>query len=76
MHCYSIYLHNIVDSEQGVSDEQGLHGPQLMGGLNMARPIECSSRVPSHHIIEGLQSLSLLCSLGVLQPSMSVLKPA
>lgn len=63
----SKYLCNIVDPEEGVSDEQGLHGPKLMCSLNMPRAIEGPRRVSSHHVIECLQSLSLLCSLGVLQ---------
>ena len=71
MYCDSKYLGNIVDPEQGVSDEQGVHRPQLMGSLNMARPIEGSSRVSSHHVIEILQSLSFLCSLRILQPPTS-----
>ena len=61
------YLSNIVDPEESVSDEQGLHGPELMCSLDMPWTIEGPGRVPSHHVIERLQSLSLLCSLGVLQ---------
>ena len=76
MYCDSKYLGNIVDPEQGVSDEQGLYRPQLMGGLHMARPIERSSRVSSHHVIESLQSLSFLCSLCILQPPTSEIKSA
>lgn len=63
----SVYLCNIVDPEEGVSDEQGLHSPKLMCSLNMPRAIEGPRRVSSHHVIECLQSLRLLCSLGVLQ---------
>lgn len=62
-----VYLSNIVDPKKGISDEQSLHSPKLMCSLDMPWAIEGPGRVPSHHVIECLQSLSLLCSLGVLQ---------
>ena len=65
--CLAKYLSNVVDPEKSVSDEQGLHSPKLMRSLNMPWTVKGPGRVPSHHVIECLQSLRLFCSLRVLQ---------
>ena len=74
MNCGS-YLSNIVHPEKGVCDEETLDSTQLMRCLHMAGSIESPGRVASHHVIEGLQGLCLLCSLGVLQATHCQLIP-
>jgi len=61
----------IIHSEQSVCDEKRLDSPQLMGCLNVPRPVEGPCRVSAHHVIEVLKQLGFLCSFGVLQEQQS-----
>lgn len=71
MCCIGAHLLHIVDSEQGVSDEQGLDGPQFMGCMHMAWPVEGSGGVLPHHVVESLERLDLLGRFGVLYSTAS-----
>lgn len=66
------HLGNVIDSEQGVADQERLYGTQLMGGSDVPRAIECPGRVLAQHCMERLKRRHFLCSLGVLPRRASV----
>lgn len=61
-----IHLLYIIHPKEGISHKEGLDGAQFMSCLDMTRPIEGSSRVLPHHVMEGLQSFDFLGSFGIL----------